>query len=389
MSSPYCEQAIKDAQTYKKAILKVVSPNDVGVTGSHQRGYYLPIDSWSLFTPQQPERGINYRHSVNITWQDGRVTNSNVIWYGHRKSEYRLTTFGRDFPYLTSDNVGDVLVLIPKSQTEFLGYILDLDEDIEAIQAELGVEIIKSYAVYEEGREPEETEDVCLNRKFREFSMIIEQLPTGNVFSQITRDAVLDCIGGFHQLSPDDKLIRLIGEEYNLYRMAERKVFTPEVNRLFKDIDSFLTTAKSILQARKARAGRSLENHVDFLLTEANIPHQMRPVVDKTEPDIILPGKAEYNNPAFPENKLFIIALKMTCKDRWRQVTQEAPRIKQKHIITMQKGISASQIDEMRSLDVNLVVPDKLHREYPRDKRDFLISLESFLATLKDTYNPT
>lgn len=387
MPSPYCERAIDNAQTYKKALLKIISPNDVGLTGSHQRGYYIPIDSWHLFTSQKPEKGVNYHHAVKIVWQDGSATTSNVIWYGQKKYEYRITTFGRDFPFLTLDNVGDLLVLIPKSLTEFYGYVLDIDDDIEEIQAALGVEILKSYAIYEEGKSVEETEDVCLNRKFREFASTMVRLPQGVVFSGITRDSVLECVHGFSGLTPDEQLIRLIAEEYNLYRMVERKVFTPEVQQLFKDIDAFLETAMHILQARRSRAGRSLENHVEFLLNEAGIPHQMRPVVDKTEPDIIIPGKIAYEDPAYPASKLFVIALKMTCKDRWRQVTQEAPRIKHKHIVTMQKGISVRQLDEMRLLNVSLIVPEKLHKEYPRDRRELLLTLGNFLDTLKTKYH--
>jgi type II restriction enzyme len=82
MQSLFCEKAIEDALKYKKAILKIISPNDVGVTGGHQSGYYLPKEVWHLFTPQSPQKGINHHHPVDVIWQDGNTTNSNVIWYG-------------------------------------------------------------------------------------------------------------------------------------------------------------------------------------------------------------------------------------------------------------------------------------------------------------------
>ncbi len=386
MRSLFCERAIEDALKYKKAILKVISPNDVGATGGHQRGYYLPKEVWHLFTIQEPIKGMNHHHSVQVTWQDGKVTDSNVIWYGKAKSEYRLTKFGRDFLYLDDDNVGNLLVLIPKTLTDFYAYILDNDDDIEEIQSALGVELIKNWVAYQEGVAIEETEDVCLNRKFREFVAGIQVLPPGIVFSSTTKEALMDCVNGFLGFSLDDQLIYLIDQEYTLFKMAERKVFQSEVTRVFRDIDDFIETAMSILQSRRARAGRSLENHVEFLLRQAGIPYEMRRYVDKTEPDIIIPDKLSYDDPYFPENKLFMVAVKMTCKDRWRQVTREAPRIKHKHIITMQKGISGRQLDEMARLDVSLIVPEKLHKEYPREGRDALLTVGTFVKSLKNIY---
>jgi len=62
----------------------------------------------------------------------------------------------------------------------------------------------------------------------------------------------------------------------------------------------FLKVAKSIDGRRKSRAGRSLENHVASIFTEAGIPFDARPRIDgKIEPDILIPGKKEYENPQF------------------------------------------------------------------------------------------
>jgi EcoRII C terminal. len=168
--------------------------------------------------------------------------------------------------------------------------------------------------------------------------------------------------------------------------MVERKIFQPEVQRLFASIDDFIQTALSILQARKSRAGRSLENHVEYLLRQASIPYQMRQVVDGTRPDILIPGKAQYEDPAFPDRKLFMIGVKMTCKDRWRQVIKEAPRIKRKHILTLQKGISSKPLDEMHGAKVTLIVPESLHREYPQKREAIILSVHAFIDGLRAVY---
>lgn len=386
MMSPMCERAVADATKYGKAILKFISANDVGLTGGHQAGFYLPVSIWQVFTPHKPEKGVNSEHSVSVLWPDGIQTASTVKWYGAAKSEYRLTRFGRDFPWRTFDNLGNLLVLIPKNVSEFIAYVLDIDEDIEEIQAALGVEVLRSWCLYEKGQAQPETEDICLNRHFRAFAGTVEKFPEVKVFSSTTRLAILDCVTGFADLAEDEQLIRLVREEYALYRMVERQVFQPEVQRLFASIDDFLQTALSILQARKSRAGRSLENQVEYLLKEAGIPYQMRQVVEDTRPDIIIPDKAAYFDSAFPEEKLFMIGVKMTCKDRWRQVTKEAPRIKQKHILTLQEGISSNQLDEMHRAKVTLIVPQSLHKEYPKERTAVILSIHEFIDSVRELY---
>lgn len=69
-----------------------------------------------------------------------------VKWYGKgTRSEYRITRFGRDFPFLTPDSIGDLLVLVPHDKNTIHGYTLDRDEDIDELQAALGVDVIGTW----------------------------------------------------------------------------------------------------------------------------------------------------------------------------------------------------------------------------------------------------
>lgn len=327
---------------------------------------------------------MNNKHMVNILWPDGRITQSCVTWYGNQtRSEYRLTRFGKDFPWLTPDIIGSLLVLIPASRTEFIAYVLDTDDDIEEIITGLGVEMVESWGIYQDGSPRLETEDTCLDRHFRAFAEAVEEFPAVKVFSDATREAIIDCIAGFERATVDKQLLRLMSEEYRLFRMVERKIFQPEVQRLFASIDDFLNTALSILNARKSRAGRALENHVEHLLRKARIPFEMRKVVDGTRPDIIIPGKAEYEDRSYPVEKLVMIGVKTTCKDRWRQVTKEAPRIEQKHILTLQEGISHKQLEDMQRSDVKLIVPKPLHKKYPKTSSVAIFEVSSFISYIK------
>lgn len=385
MQSPFAEKAVLEAQQHGKAILKFISANDCGLTGSHQAGFYLPAAAWRLYAPFPPRKGKLEKSKVRIVWQGGdRTTDSVVTWYGQKsRSEYRLTCFGKAFPYLTDDTVGDLLVLIPQDLHNFLAYVIDLPEDIEDIQAALGVEAIGTWAVYDGGKAPPLlSEDDCIDKQFRKFAEAVTQFPTGSKFSEKTRDALLHCIKDFGRKAADDRLMELMKSEYRLFRLVERQLCKPEVCRLFKDIDDFLKTASTIMNRRKSRAGRSLENHVEYLLRDAKIPFDMRPAISG-EPDILIPGKAQYDDPKFPTDKLFTVGIKTTFKDRWPQITKEAPRIPLKHLLTLQEGVSASQLSQMHEHKVALVVPKKLHSRYPTVKGVRLLDVEGFIKTVR------
>ncbi len=109
-----------------------------------------------------------------------------------------------------------------------------------------------------------------------------------------------------------------------------------------------------------------------------------RPIIEGGKrPDFVFPSVEAYDNPRFPAERLRILAAKTTCKERWRQVLEEASRVSTKHLLTLQEGVSQSQFDEMREARVQLVVPVGLHKSYPKAVRPFLVTLESFLADVR------
>ena len=170
--------------------------------------------------------------------------------------------------------------------------------------------------------------------------------------------------------------------EYRLFKLVERQLCQKDIIRVFKSVDDFLRTAATIMNRRKARAGRALENHFGHILSHAQIPHDVRPVVDG-RPDVLIPGRTQYLDASYPAEKLFALGLKTTCKDRWRQVLNEAKRANHKFILTLQPGISTRQLVEMRDSGVVLVVPHSLHRHYPPNRPMKLFSLQEFLTAMR------
>ena len=385
MPSPLVERAVIDALDNSNALLKYISPNDTGRTGGHQCGYYLPKAAWKAFTSHPPERGRNSSHPVEVVWQDGRKTESCIKWYGvGTRSEYRITRFGRDFPFLTADNVGDLLVLIRTGGASFHGYVFDLPDDIADVQASLGVEIIGTWGIYEGLERPPESEDTCILRRFAAFVEPLRAFPDTAAFSTTTQEAILACVKRFATQTPDRRLMLLMNREYALFRMVERLLCQDQICRQFKSVDDFLSTAARIMNRRKSRAGRALENHVGYLLQDARIPFDARPAVDG-QPDVLIPGKAQYEDPHWPEDRLFVVGVKTTCKDRWRQVLNEARRVRRKHILTVQKGISARQLTEMRDSGVSLVVPQALRTMYPPVDRMEVLNVRQFIERVRRT----
>jgi hypothetical protein len=388
VSSFAAEHAVEDARKHGKALLKFISANDVGLTGGHQYGFYLPKAVWQWFAPFGPEKGRVDKADVEVTWPDGLVTHSAVTWYGKEtRSEYRLTRFGRGFPWLSHDLVGALLVLIPKSVDEFIAYVLESEEDIENVQAALDVYVVERWAFYLADAQVEESADACVNRLCHAFAEVVKVFPATREISLKAREIVFACISGIAQKGSDEQLLEFVRNELVLFRMIERKLFEGEVRRQFETIEDFIATALSILNARKSRAGRALENHVEFLLREAELPFDVRARVEGTTPDILLPGKKAYDDAArgrYPREKLIMVGLKTTCKDRWRQVLNEAPQIPTKHILTLQEGISPRQLEEMHRSNVVLVVPQGLHGRYPAEREITLLAVEEFIARARE-----
>ncbi len=374
-------RAIEDCFRYGKALLKFISPNDTGSTNSHQYGFYLPKKPWRLFTPHGPINGRNDEHLVTIVWHDGRETSSCIHWYGKdTRSEYRLTKFQRGFPWRTEDRIGDLLVLVPTGKASFNAFVLTDENDISELQSALGIEVLQSWAVFDTRATVDVLSgDECLLRRIAEFTEATVKFPSCEKMTGMTLNVIGRCLTSFSESTFDDQIMTLRDTEYLLFRQVEAKLCEKDVSRSFDSIDDFLAVASTITNRRKARAGRALENHVHYVLGNAEVPHDIRPKVDG-EPDVLIPSKRAYLSKTYPTDKLFMLGVKTTCKDRWRQVLNEAKRIENKHLLTVQPSISRKQLIEMKEANLTLVVPKSLHREYPKGSDLPIISLEQFVS---------
>ena len=189
-------------------------------------------------------------------------------------------------------------------------------------------------------------------------------------------------------LDPDQRLLRRRDCEYEIFQSVERAIEFPAIKAGFSTVDDFLAHAQSILQRRKARSGRSLELHTRQIFIEEQLKegqhfsHQPESEPNKW-PDFLFPSEAAYKDASFPTGRLRMLAVKTTCKDRWRQVVSEADRIPIKHLLTLQQGVSENQFAEMVGAGVRLVVPTGLVKSFPKSVRPHLQTLESFIGDVR------
>lgn len=186
------------------------------------------------------------------------------------------------------------------------------------------------------------------------------------------------------RLDVDARLLKRRECEYQLFRSIENHVVLPRVKEGFATVDEFVSYAHSVTNRRMSRSGKSLELQVKQIFDEERVAYDWtKTTEDKRTPDFIFPSIERYRDGKWPREQLRMLATKTTCKDRWRQVLTEAARIDEKHLLTLQEGVSEPQFREMTQEGIKLVVPSGLHDKYPAAVQPQLVSFEMFIGEVR------
>ncbi len=377
------ETAISSAQRALKSFCKFISPNDCGKTDAHQSGYYIPKNAYSLLFDQPGVKGSNKDRFVQIKWQNDFTTDSRFIYYGTgTRNEYRLTRFGKGFPYLTHENLGNLLVLSQMGDNYYEAYVLSSDDEFEDFFAAFNI------TANETNRLIEKVEVVSAENRLLEcFDLFVNTLnkefpSTFSISSQAWK-----CYNLAHNLkfehltsNPDKTLIKWLDIEYQLFKSIELTVYADLIKHPFKSIDDLVVLANTILNRRKSRAGKSLEHHLAKMFDLFNVKYTAQGVTEGNKrPDFIFPSIASYHDMSFDKSNLIFLASKTTCKDRWRQIINEANRVDYKYLFTLQQGISFNQLKEMQDEGVKLVVPKEYINSFSIEMRNDIQSLDQFI----------
>jgi len=212
-----------------------------------------------------------------------------------------------------------------------------------------------------------------------------EGLPSTKDFSQFSRDTLPDLSA---LDDPDITLVKWMEREEILFRTYEEYLIQGYLKKGFDNVDSFMSFSLSVHNRRKSRAGHAFENHIEAVFLEHKIPFSRNKKTEfKSKPDFIFPSIQAYQDSGFPDVSLKMLAVKTTCKDRWRQILSEARRIDQKHLATLEPGISVDQTSAMISSNVQLVVPTPLHNTYHPSQIQHIMAFSGFLSILPAIQN--
>lgn len=388
--STILDSAIESVQRASAAFCRFITANDTGKTGAHQAGFYIPKCASSLLFSEPGIRGENKDKMVKIQWQNSFETDSRFIYYGRgTRNEYRVTRFGRQFPFFEDDNVGDLLIITKHSEEYYKGFVLNTDDDIENFFSYFQLSPNESNQLIDIDNAIKPDERILT--LFEEFICKFNSFPE----TKIMAEGVRDCYNQAHRisnetliLSPDSILLEWIDSEYNLFRCFEEKVYSYICTTTFPSIENFIKTANEVLNRRKSRAGKSLEHHLSNIFTYNELLFEEQAVTeDNKKPDFLFPNAECYHNWNFPTDDLTVLGAKTTCKDRWRQIVTEADRLDVKYLFTLQQGISKNQLKEMADSNVKLVVPQKYLNSFPIEYRSDLLDLKGFISMVKEKQN--
>ena len=380
--------AITDAINSEKIFCKFLSANDTGETGGHQDGIYIPKNSAPLIFDKPGIKGQNKEFLNEIIWQNDFKTPACFKYYGQgTRNEYRITRFGRGFPFLQPEYTGALVVILKLKDTSYKAYVLNLEDDINAFLDYFGLSPAETNRLVEQKIVPlEERESIAIAEFIRNLKV---DFPTSEEMS-LTAQAIQNEVynhNEYIQTNPDKKLLDWMAVEYNLFRAVEHVRYGETITKGFKDVDAFIEMANQVLNRRKSRAGKSLEHHLTTLFNGNNLAFTAQAVTEGNKrPDFIFPSEKAYHDIHFPTDKLISLAAKTTCKDRWRQVLNEADRLraKQKFLCTLQQGISSPQLKEMKSENVVLVVPADYISKYPQQYQSEIWSVKKFIDYVKE-----
>lgn len=386
MTEGYANQAIQSVLNSQQAYCKFLSANDSGATGGHQSGILISKSAKDMMFTQALENENILKRTVEIQWQNDLRTESSFTYYSS-KNELRITKFGRSFPFLNPEQTGALFVFTRQSADQYSAFFLETEDDIEQFLSAFGIGPTETNHMIDTSAVLPETQERIAIQEF--IDTLTVDFPLSDVMSAAARDIQNRVYNHLEYIrtNPDRKIIEWTNTEYALFRAIEHARYGDKISHGFTSVDEFITMANMVLNRRKSRAGKSLEHHLSAIFDGNDIQYTAQSVTEgNKKPDFLFPSQAAYHNATFPTYKLISLAAKTTCKDRWRQVINEADRLRglPKYLCTLQQGISPAQMDEMQAENVILVVPRPYIASYPADRRDRIWTVTKFVDYVRE-----
>jgi hypothetical protein len=352
----------------------------------------IKFETKFLYLPDEEEGQL--LETGHLTWYNAREnhpTRTEFRLYYSPNNPIKIAHEG-DLVIIARSTEGNLLVIVcPKGSTHEsqLLWLFGLEESERSF-------VIKNYSgeksdlgfagkliVSSLGLEIDEEEPDYLGEMLQKFG---EKLPSTYIFSQYARDTLKDSVSPSE--AADETLIAWMSWEEKLFRTFEKHTVQAKLREGFgndgMDVDDFISFSLSVQNKRKSRAGYAFENHLSQIFIEHKIHYSRGAKTERNnKPDFLFPGIKEYFDSTFPTDRLTMLGLKTTAKDRWRQVIPEADRISPKHLITLEPAISRNQTDEMKIQAVQLVIPKAIKPTYSSEQQKEILHLEDFITMVK------
>ena len=380
-------EAVNLVQSGCPSFFKFIAANETGDTGGHQCGFYIPREFAEMALGEPCVKGTNKDIRAKIAWNNNNVTESRFIYYGvGTRNESRITQFGRGFEYLKSEYTGALIVFARTSVDSYSAFVFNSEEEIDEFLGALGLGPADANKLIRlSSKSPEEKEEQAFAKFIKSLRA---EFPTSDIMSAAARKIENDIYDHeeYIMTQPDEKLISWSEIEYRLFRAIENDRYGKFIINGFSSVDDFIEKANAVLNRRKSRAGKSLEHHLGAIFAGNSIEFEGQIITEGNKrPDFIFPSSSAYHNIAFPLEKLVFLAAKTTCKDRWRQILNEADRFRNqtKFLCTLQQGMTEKQMNEMAAEKVVLVVPKPYVKSYPKNTAMQIITLSRFIDFVK------
>lgn len=397
------------SQYFDGVVMKRLSAVEIDRSKSHQHEFHGTVALQKILGRE----ALN-DYPASFLWLGGEnesiAEQSTITWYDsrknkpHRAPEYRL--YFKNNPVTDLASTGDLLIVAKRPDGELYFLIAPAQSTIEqqliwlfdapsigfsfefrTITGEHDVEIdyVVRLILEELGIEVQDADVGFLDSHLEEYLKKAD-FPTTKEFSEFTRRIAKDVSAVD---DPDGALLLWMELEEKLFKRLERHLIAIRLEKGFYkgsevDVEGFIDFSKSVQQRRRSRAGYALEHHLAAVFNANRVRYSHTPVTElNSKPDFIFPGIDSYKDNTFPTNRLTMLGVKSTCKDRWRQVLAEATRINEKHLLTLEPGISENQTNEMRANSLQLVLPKRLHDTYKPVQQEWLMNVWEFVQLVK------
>lgn len=374
---------------------KHLSGNDTLANGAHQAGPYIPRDLLLRLLPgldRPDEANPDVRFDLDIASHDDRRL-ARAVWYnnmlrGGTRNEARVTNLGGAASALLDPESTGALCVFAFDGTSCRVWVCRDEAEEEIVQDRIGPIEPGNWQLWhpagDAGFGERELRADCWLEPAEMPPEWLKEFPSP---AELVEKSA-DLRPGF---GVDRRLLRRRDCEFELFRSVEQAIELPKIHDFGNHVDSvedFARLAQPILQRRKSRSGRSLELHIRKIFLEEGLEEGRRfswqaESEPGHRPDFLFPSAEAYRDPDFPAGRLRMLAVKTTCRDRWRQILNEAARIERKDLLTLQEGVSESQFREMTAAGVRLVVPEPLAAKFAASIRPHLLTFGSFVGQVR------